>query len=90
MAAERGFGGWEFLCLAVGPDADTEDIEADRAPARLAPKPAQSWAAFGSKTGVRADTSPYAPTRWSTSNVRSDKNGLDWSVCVSPLEVPLV
>ena len=42
MAVERGFGGWEFLCMVVGPDADREDIQADRAPVRLAPKPAQT------------------------------------------------
>ena len=88
--AKRRWGGGRggTVWLALGPDADREDKEEDREAVRPAPKPPQSWAAFGSKFGVRADTSPDAPARWSPSFVRWDKIGLGWSVCASPLEVP--
>ena len=71
-----GAGRGRTVWLALGPDADKEDKEADRELVRPAPKPPQSWAAFGSKFGVRADTSPDAPARWSSAFVRSDKSGL--------------
>ena len=79
----RGGNVW----LAIGPEADREDKGADREAVRPAPKLDQSWAAFGAKSRVRADTGPFAAARWSTSFVCSDKYGLGCSVCASPLEV---
>ena len=81
----RGGNVW----LAIGPEADREDKGADREAVRPTPNLDQSWAAFGAKSRVRTDTGPFAPASWSTSSVRSDKRGLGWSVCASPLEVPL-
>ena len=76
------------MWLDYGPDTDRKDKEADGEAVRPAPKPPQSWAAFGLKSGVQADTCLDAPARWSSAFVLSDKSGLDWSICVILLEVP--
>ena len=57
--------------------------------------PPQTWTKVGSPLGRnlvsgQTCTGPFVPAHWSTSSIRSDKKGLGWSICTTPLEVLLI